>query len=906
MPRGNVPLYSLNGGEIDKNAAARIDLQRNQYAAQFMQNYMPTVIGKMQFRPGFEFLTTSDQPDERKRLIPFVGSVTESYILEFRANEMRVVFNNDYLSNEAVTTTIADGDFNAFTGWTDASTGGGAAAVAGNLRLNGSTAGEAIARQSVTVAAGDQGVEHTLVLNVTIGPATLRVGTSAGAADLLSVVAEEGSHVLTFNPGSNATIWVQLSNPNNTRVEVADIQFVAAAAPISVAHPWAYTDLASIRYFQSIDVIFIASDGFQQRRIERRGQRSWSIVRYKVANGPFDIQPETDITLNPSSTTGIVTITANQDYFTQADVGSLLRLQHAQQREQGSLQNAEDASDTLRIAGVGDSRRFTVNVSNFNGHTVVLERAFDEALNFAVFQTYTANQVNRIVDDNLDNQIVFYRLRLSVAGSGNINYNIFFQGGITQGVGRIIAFNNATTVTANVLDNFGAPTATGIWDRGTWSDRAGWPDTVTIFDGRLWWGRGDIVYGSVSDDFANYDDATEGDSAPVIRSVGSGPEEGINWLLPTQRLLAGTDVSEISIRASSFDEPITPTNFVPRDASTRGCADIQAVKVDSAAIFVQKGGERIYLMRFESQEGDYTSFDLTELNPEICRSGVTSIAVQRNPDTMIWFVLTTGEMRTLTFEPSEQVLAWGRVVTPGHVDQVIVVPGSPEDQVIILVDRPQTGGPDPIIQCIERMASTQTALGGNINRTVDSHVLQTSMTDTNVVTGLTHLNNQQVVVWVDGAAVLDTSAGNTDPYIRQLFTVSGGQITLPTASAGQNIVAGLSYTGRWQSVKLAYGAARGTALLQRKRVSHLGLYLTDTAIGGMRIGSDFSNLQGLRLDYRGRFLSRSEVLSEYDYDASQFNGDWDTDSRLAIETVSPFPATVGALAFSLNTKDING
>ena len=904
MPRANIPLYALNGGEIDKNAAARIDLQRNQYSAQLMVNWLPTVIGKMQFRPGLEYLLTSVGQEENKRLIPFVESIDTSFVLEMSENQMRVVSDGAYVENQAITNVLQNGDFSSFTGWTSAGTGGTASVVSNRLRLDGASVGNPIARQSVTVDSGEVNTDHTVTLTVDVGPIVLRIGTTAGGTDLMDMVAEEGSHILTFNPGGAATIYFDLVNTNNTRTFVDTCQILSTAGPIVVPHPWLRTDLASLRYFQSIDVIFVASSGFQQRRIERRGMRSWSIVRYKVNNGPFDVQPIEGITLNPNGTTGFVTITASADYFRSTDVGSLLRLQHAQQREQGNLENQEDTSDSLRIAGVGNSRRFTVNLSGFNGHTVVLERAFDEALNFQAFVTYTSNQTNRVIEDNLDNQIVFYRVRLTVAGTGTIAYNLFFRGGLTQGVARIVDFTSATSVTANVLDNFGSATATSIWDRGSWSDRQGWPNTITFFDGRIWWGRGDRVYGSVSDDFANYDDETEGDSAPVIRSVGTGPEQGIVWLLPTQRLLAGSDAAEVSIRASSFDEPITPTNFVPRDASTRGCANIQAVKVDTQAVFVQKGGERIYLMQFDANAGDYVSLDLTELNPEICVSGVRAIAVQRNPDTVIWFVLNNGQMRTLTYEPTENVLAWARTVTTGTVTDVIVLPGSPEDQVIILVDRPTGLQVPPLIQCLERFAPMADATGGTVNKVADAYVEFLNSPAASNITGLAHLEGQQVVVWADGAPLLDIADTNTDPYKRRLFTVSSGEVDL-----GVNVtrgIVGLPYTGQWTSVKLAYASARGTGLLQRKRLSHLGLYLTDTTIGGLRIGTSLTDLQGLRRDYKGRFVPRTEVFDAYDYDASQFNGTWDTDSRINIEAAAPFSATIGALAMSINTKDLDG
>jgi hypothetical protein len=50
--------------------------------------------------------------------------------------------------------------------------------------------------------------------------------------------------------------------------------------------PWSASQIDQLREGQSADVMFVASGG-QQYRIERRGNHSWSIVKYLVDDGPF-------------------------------------------------------------------------------------------------------------------------------------------------------------------------------------------------------------------------------------------------------------------------------------------------------------------------------------------------------------------------------------------------------------------------------------------------------------------------------------------------------------------------------------------------------------------------------------------------------------------------------------------
>lgn len=894
MPRAQAPVYALNGGEVDKSAVARLDLERMRFSGEIMDNAFPFVIGKFQFRPGFERMQTSLGMATNKRLIEFVDDVNTSFLIELSNEEARIIRNGVYVQNEAVTATVQNGDFGSFTGWTDESTGGSAnAAVSGGqLVLAGDQGFEAIAEQDITI--NEIGTEHTISLNVNNGPVQIEIGTSSGESDLLSVNAEDGSHALTFTP-TVGTVYLRLVNSLNRTITVNSCQFLTTAAPIVLEAPWTSDVLPSIRYSQSIDVLFVASEAFQQRRIERRGDRSFSIVRYKTDNGPFTVQPLDGVTLTPGALNGTTTLTSSQGIFSSEDVGSLYQLIHFEQRVTNTFSAEGDATDDIRVIGVTSDRIFTVTITGTFTGTIVLERAFNEPENFTEFQTYTAATTQN-VDDDRDNQVVFYRLRASELSSGNPNVELFYSGGTTRGVARVVGFNSATSVEIDVLSPFGSTAGTVTWDRGSWSDRAGWPNTVALFDGRLWWGRGDIVYGSVSDAFNSYDDTVEGDSGPVIRSIGPGPERGVVWLLPTQRLLAGTDLSEVSIRASSFDEPITPTNFVPRDASTRGCANLQAVKIDSLGIFVQRGDERVFQLSYDSETGDYASFDLTELHPQVCESGIRSISVQRNPDTRVWFVLNNGQIRCLTIENSENVLSWSRVTTDGTFDDVVVVPGSPEDQVFVLVTRQINGSP---VQSLERLASTQEARGGTVNKIMDSFV-EFNQAASSIITGLDHLEGKDVIVWSDGAI---EETVNSRRQARR-FTVTGGQIDV-----GQDVTqgyVGLPYTGRWLSTKLAYGSGLGTALLQRKRVSHLGLYMVDVILDGVQIGRNNEDLVGLHTTFEGAPVTSNMLFSDYDFDASQFNGEWFTDARINIIMNAPYPVSVSALVISMKTNDQGG
>src|SRR5690606_37774116 len=111
---------------------------------------------------------------------------------------------------------------------------------------------------------------------------------------------------------------------------------------------------------------------------------------------------------------------------------------------------------------------------------------------------------------------------------------------------------------------------------------------VALYDGRLWWAGRDRVFGSVSDAFDSLDDGVEGDSGPIVRNIGQGPVDTINWLLQLQQLVGGTQSQELVAKSSSLDEPLSPTASRLLPACTVGSSNGQrAVKIDNTAIFVQ-------------------------------------------------------------------------------------------------------------------------------------------------------------------------------------------------------------------------------------------------------------------------------------------------------------------------------
>jgi hypothetical protein len=410
---------------------------------------------------------------------------------------------------------------------------------------------------------------------------------------------------------------------------------------------------------------------------------------------------------------------------------------------------------------------------------------------------------------------------------------------------------------------------------------------VAFYEGRLWWAGNNGIFGSVSDDFYNYDPDTVGDSGPINRTVGSGPVDDINWILPLQRLILGAEGAEHSVRATSFDEVLTPSNFNIKEASNQGSNSTIAAKIDSSGVFVQRGGSRLFELAFDPGVGDYRSEELTLIDPEVGEPSIVHVAVQRLPDTRIHCVRSDGVVAVLIFNRLENVVCWVTMSTPGgdgEVEDVVVLPGDVEDAVYYSVKRTINGS---TVRYLERWALESEARGGSVNKIADAFTIYTGAAVT-TITGLTHLEGELVSIWGNGKDLGQK-------------TVMGGQIdTIPEPVTSAYI--GLQYSAQWKSTKLAYVVpGEPLALTQSKKIAQVGFVLADAAAQSLTFGPSFDFMDDLPAIEDSQTIDT--LATAYDQELIEFPGEWGNDSRLCLQANSPRPVTILAAVLAYESSE---
>lgn len=886
--RGEQPILAFNRGILSRLAMARVDLRRYPMSAEIQTNWMPRVLGSTMLRPGLEYITATNG-NLRAKFLDFVFAVDDTAIIELTSLTMRVLVDEVPITRPAVTTAVTNGTFDTnLTGWTDIDETLSASqwVTGGYMGLTGRSGNYAGRRQAVTVPADSIDVVHALRVVVERGEVDVLVGSSAGGEQYFRVTLGKGTHSLAFTPTGD--IHIDILAFTEYESLVASVEFEAAGV-MELPTPWGADDLSMVRKDQSGDVIYLACDGHQQMKIERRGTTSWSIVTYEPESGPFRVVNTSGTTISNSTVRGTTTLTASQRLFKAGHIGALFRLESNGQDVSDQFAVDEQVGDKIIVTGVGDTREFAIELTfGAAAGTITLQRSVgDTDVWEDTSNTYTVD-TSTTFNDALDNQIIAYRLKCTAYTSGTIDGQLRYEFGSIVGVVRIVDVTNATTASAVVLRTLGnigtlGNSATTNWREGSWSDYRGYPSSVAFDEGRLWWAGKDKWYGSVTDDFANFDPDYEGDAGPIQRSIGTGPVDTIAWLLALQRLTAGTDGSVIVGRSSSFDEPLTPSNFNPKIGLTQGSERVQALRIDDTGVFVQRGGHRVLAMSSsQDMTGGYTVEDLSQLAPDVLEPGVVAFGIQRQPDTRIHCVRSDGTVAVMVYDKTEDVKCWILVETDGVVQDVLVMPGSDgEDAVYYVVLRNINGS---LVRYLERWAREDECVGGDVNKIADCFVEYDG-------SNLDHLEGEEVIGWFEGVAY---PAEGEDPIV-----VSGGVATgIPSGA-----IVGLGYESLYKSAKLAFLAQPGeTPLGARKKVHSLALVLADTHQLGIQFGQNFTTMDSLPKMQEYAEVDDDTVHEAWNLEPVNVPGTWTVDARLCLKGQAPYPCTILGAVVGMNSN----
>ena len=141
----------------------------------------------------------------------------------------------------------------------------------------------------------------------------------------------------------------------------------------------------------------------------------------------------------------------------------------------------------------------------------------------------------------------------------------------------------------------GSSSASTDWSLGAFSDTTGHPSCVTFFEQRLVFAatyeQPQTIYFSKSGDYENMDEnigGTVADDDAIIYTIASNQVNAIRFLSPTRTLIIGTAGGEFAVYGGGDNDAITPTNIIIKKQSNYGGANVDAVPVANATLFLQR------------------------------------------------------------------------------------------------------------------------------------------------------------------------------------------------------------------------------------------------------------------------------------------------------------------------------
>jgi hypothetical protein len=481
------------------------------------------------------------------------------------------------------------------------------------------------------------------------------------------------------------------------------------------------------------------------------------------------------------------------------------------------------------------------------------------------------------------------------AGTGSVTVTASAADGINDGqgflstdVGRLVRIYNSaawkwgeitdvadsTNCTVTVVVGSFPTSATTQWKLGKYSDTTGYPAVGALHEARLVVANDSDIDLSETDALSSFRVQAEvTDSDACSFKTLSNEVNQIKWLTTARGGLAvGTTGGEWLMNGGGQDEPITPSAILARRHTTVGGANIQALQVGNAVLFVARDGKALHEFAYLYDDDSYRSPDLTLLAEHLLRSNtIVDIDIQRS-SSIVWCVRSDGTLMALTYKRDDKVVGWHRHTTGGSVKSVTCVNGGDRDIPYFIVERTIDGS---TVKYVEYMADEFNSDDLADAYLVDCGVLYDGVATT-TITGLDHLEGEDVDVLADGIIVSNK-------------TVSSGQIGLDYAAS--KVAVGLHYVSDLETLPIEEPLNDGASIGRVKSLPYVAVRLSDSY--GLKAGPGSDNLDEIIFNENITFGEAPEPFSG---EKSIFiEGAYSSDKRVYLRRDMPLPVTINAL-----------
>jgi len=708
-----LPQVSLSSGEVSPAIYGRVDLARYMTALRTCRNFIVRPTGGVSNRPGTEFI---DEFAQNSRIIPFIFSVEQAYVLEFGDQTINVYANG---------------------GRVPTSTSINISAL--NFHLH-STPPVYYYLTIETASPHGLGVGDTVVLSGITGSGVYAVLN--GTWSVYSIVSATEFRIdATFYeiPGSVTTLG-------------------SMSVAVEIASPYSIADVDDLSWTQSADVLFLVHPNYPPYEFRRLSATSFTMTEMTLEDGPFmEINSDETLFVHCSGYVGTVTLTATESIFTADQVGSLFYLEQRDSSEiprwepskriaEGAVENCFGKycfSDekrykcvTSQIAGAGaeiwtgtirpnhdrgiapdgsgeaikssavragvdweyiDSGYGIFRITGYTSGTQVTALVLKRPPDSVIGGTTTAAGPWTMTGDGVDTTLSVVGATSSVSSQFEVTFDGDIQppdSYVVDSVTDILTFSVApgsgVAVSAKQLN---LNRRSDLWAFGSWSEVNGYPTEVEFYADRLCFAATDSEPHTLwMSEVGNYNHFIPSrptvDSDMVSSTINARQVNKIVDLIPLDSLLLLTKGSEWLV-TGGVDDVITPSSIGIKPFSFDGAKNLPSAIVSDSAVYVQERGSQVRDLSVNSA-GGYATSELSVTAAHLLeRHELIDMAYQALPYRTVWFVRDDGMLISLSYLKEHEVVGWGRhdLGDGGLVRRVCCVPGPDEDELYLVVER---------------------------------------------------------------------------------------------------------------------------------------------------------------------------------------------------------------------------
>ena len=561
----------------------------------------------------------------------------------------------------------------------------------------------------------------------------------------------------------------------------------------SNALPFDQEWLKEYTFAQYGDVMFICHPLFMPRMLIRTGLTSFEVTPFSFDNrydNSYIFQPYTSfqakgVTLDPSATSGNITLTSSSPHWTPDHVGSTVRYHDTE------IDLTGYTSPTVVSGTVNGTLRIRLSILN-------PLRTSDGSSRIEVTQLshgYAGGEAVTIEDASAVGGINTASVNGNRTVAGIIDENTwYYTAGATanaaeDGGGYVKVVTHATTAE---------------WSEQSFSAVRGYPAAVVFHENRLSFAgtiaEPDAIWMSGIGSFFNFDVGDANDNEAISLIAATGSVNSIRYMVSNRDLQIFGAAGELYV-PTYLNQAITPTNAQIRLQTPYGCEFTQPVSMDGGTLFVQNGGRTVREYLYTDGEDAYTASAVSTIASHLIFDPQYMAVVHGGfgtPESYAMISNGNGDIALFNSNRTERRAGWTRLTTVGDIASVCAMHGRSfanvwnEDGTMCLCEFTGQIGLDRYI--------TQTANGS----------------------GVVSVNS----VFTDGTLVSVVSEDGLS-YIGQ-YTVAAGAITI-SGGAGQTYNIGLPFTAEIITNPIDASTGGGPATGSVRGISSATLDLKNTA-----------------------------------------------------------------------------